>query len=282
MNIQKFFLIILSSFLMMSFFTACKKEDNKPLVNELEGLKLATTFTNNTHSISLYTTSGTFQAGYNEIFFQVKTTSGNLVNNVTATWSPMMYMMSKTHSCPASAITKKQGATSTYTGHLVFQMATNASEYWELSINYVIDGVSYSIKDTINVTSTTYPNVVSFKGSDSVNYILSLVAPKEPKVAVNDMAAVLYKMESMMSFVPVNNYTIKIDPRMPAMGNHSSPNNVHLTQGTDNIYRGKLSLTMTGYWKVNLQVVDAASNVLKGEAITGTTTASSIFFDVEF
>ena len=47
-----------------------------------------------------------------------------------------------------------------------------------------------------------------------------------------------------MTFPVVDGYTVKIDPRMPSMGNHSSPNNVHATQTTavGGLYNGKLSL----------------------------------------
>jgi hypothetical protein len=70
---------------------------------------------------------------------------------------------------------------------------------------------------------------------------------------------------------------------MPSMGNHGSPNNVDLTQSTsDEFYHGKLSLTMTGYWKINLQLVNASNDVLKGETVTESNEASSIFFEVEF
>jgi hypothetical protein len=85
-----------------------------------------------------------------------------------------------------------------------------------------------------------------------------------------------------MSFPVVDDYTIKIDPRMPSMGNHTSPNNVDLTQGSDDLYHGKLSLTMTGYWKINLQLMNSQDEVLKGETITEETPASSIYLEIEF
>ena len=70
---------------------------------------------------------------------------------------------------------------------------------------------------------------------------------------------------------------------MPSMGNHSTPNNVNATQAAaGGFYNGKLSLTMTGYWKINLQLLNASNEVLKGEAITETTTESSIYFEIEF
>lgn len=70
---------------------------------------------------------------------------------------------------------------------------------------------------------------------------------------------------------------------MPGMGNHGSPNNVNLTQsGADKVYKGKLSLTMTGYWKINLQLANPAGTVLKGEEVTTANEGSSIYFEVEF
>src|SRR5690625_7098417 len=66
------------------------------------------------------------------------------------------------------------------------------------------------------------------------------------------MVAAIYTMENMHQYSLINDYVLKIDPRMPGMGNHGSPNNQDLTQGADLFYHGKLSLTMTGYWKINL------------------------------
>jgi hypothetical protein len=90
-------------------------------------------------------------------------------------------------------------------------------------------------------------------------------------------------MQDMMTFPMINDYTVKIDPRMPSMGNHSSPNNVNAQQTTvDNFYIGKLSLTMTGYWKINLQLQNDLGTIVKGEEITDSVTESSLFFEIEF
>jgi hypothetical protein len=102
-------------------------------------------------------------------------------------------------------------------------------------------------------------------------------------VAVNDLIIGVWKMQDMMNFPVVDGYSVKIDPRMPSMGNHSSPNNVNATQATSgDLYNGKLSLTMTGYWKINLQLAKADGTVVKGEAIADSVTESSIFFEIEF
>ncbi|WP_353134071.1 hypothetical protein [Pseudopedobacter sp.] len=277
-NILNYSLIVMA----VSLFIACSKDKDPVVSNELEGLQLVTTISNDAHQIELYTSNGKFQTGYNKIYFQIKNANGSLVNNTAATWAPLMHMTSMSHSCPFSSITKKENAQSTFTGYIVFQMAGNDTEYWELALNYTINGKEYTAKDKIMVTAAPKRVVESFQGSDNKRYVVALAEPSNPRVAVNDMKAVLYRMESMTNFVMVDNYKIKIDPRMPGMGNHSSPNNVDLTQGQDKMYQGKLSLTMTGYWKINLQIEDSSQNIIKGEAVTPTNEGSSIYFELEF
>lgn len=273
------------SLAIVAFLIGCSSDDDTTPIttNELEGLTLIQEIKNDTHSIELYNTSGSLQQGYNAITLRIKDNAGNTVNNASLDWMPTMHMMSMEHSCPFSAVTKIQGKESLYNGYIIFQMADNASEYWTLDINYIINGTEYTASERISVPAASHKNVISFTGSDNSRYVLAIIDPTSPKVAVNNMSAALYKMESMMSFIPVSGYTIAIDPRMPGMGNHGSPNNVNLTDsGTAGLYQGKLSLTMTGYWKINLQLLNAGGEVLKGEPITDTTPESSIFFELEF
>ena len=86
-----------------------------------------------------------------------------------------------------------------------------------------------------------------------------------------------------MSFPEVADYTITLDPRMPGMGNHSSPNNTDLIYNTaDKMYHGNLSLTMTGYWVLNLKLLNAMDEVLKGEDVTTENAQSSLYLELEF
>jgi len=279
---MKPFKILSSGLLVILFFLACSKEKDPVQADETEGLQLVATFHNDDHKIDLYTKNGKFQTGYNDIFFQIKDKQDRFINDAQVEWAPVMHMSAMSHSCPSSTISKKEGTRSLYTGFIVFQMAGNDMEYWELTINYTAGGTAYSVKQKIQVTAAPKRVVESFMGADEKRYILALAAPAEPGVAVNDMKAVLYRMESMMLFTPVDGYTIKIDPRMPGMGNHSSPNNVDLTQGADKLYYGKLSLTMTGYWKINLQLANESGDIIKGESVTDDNESSSIYFELEF
>jgi hypothetical protein len=262
---------------------SCSSDDDTPIqINETEDLIFVQEIQNETHTITIFTADGSLKQGYNNIYFQIKD-GDDFINNAEVSWMPVMHMTAMSHSGPHSEINKKANAETLYEGYIIFQMAQNDSEYWELSFNYNVEGVEYVAKDIIEVTPTDKNRVSVFTGNDDTRYIAALIEPDSPKVAVNDITVAIHKMENMMSFPIVNDYQLKIDPRMPSMGNHSSPNNEDLLQSdSDNLYHGKLSLTMTGYWKINLQLIDESGEVLKGEEVTETNESSSIYFEIEF
>ncbi|MCW4451519.1 hypothetical protein OK344_04790 [Kaistella sp. BT6-1-3] len=285
---MKFSLKIFVAFVALSIFLiSCRTSDDPvtpPSVNELEGLVKVKEFSNDTHTIELYTVTGTTQLGYNELKFRIKNKSSNQYEkNASVNWSPVMHMTSMSHSGPKSSITKVTPDGTLYTGYLVFQMPQNATEYWDLKFDYSINGTAYTATTVVDVPDSAKRRVNSFLGSDNTKYIVAYIEPRTPKVAVNDMTLGVWKMQDMMTFPVVDGYTVKIDPRMPGMGNHGSPNNVNATQtSAGKLYNGKLSLTMTGYWKINLQLANAAGTVLKGEEVTDQNPASSLFFEIEF
>lgn len=268
--------------------TACSSDDDNndtpPVINEVEGLTKIQDITNNTHTIELYSKSGYFYTGYNDISIRIKDNTNNMFfEDFTIEWMPMMQMPTMQHSCPYSAITKAPGRDTVYEGNVIYQMTNTDGSGWSLTFNYTIDNVDYNVTDTISVMQYDNQNVTSFMGSDNVRYVLALIEPQDPKIAINNMKVGLYKMENMMSFPVVEDYTITLDPRMPGMGNHSSPNNTDLTyRSLDGTYQGNLSLTMTGYWVLNLKLMDNMDTVLKGETVTEDNTQSSLYLELEF
>ena len=269
---------------LVTLFAACTSDNDDALVDELAGLTKFKEISNTTHTIELYKHMGGLEQGFNEIALKIKDkTSNQYITNASVSWMPVMHMTMMNHSCPKSPVTKVSAEGSVYEGYIVFQMAQNATEYWDLKIDYTINGTTYTVTSVIDVPASAKQRVTTFTGSDGVKYIAAFVDPHHPKVGINDMVAGVWKMQDMMNFPVVDNYKLKIDPRMPSMGNHSSPNNVDLTQTTaGDLYNGKLSLTMTGLWKINLQLVNASGTVLKGETITDAVPASSIYFEIEF
>jgi len=263
---------------------SCSDNDDSTTVNELDGLTKFQEMTNTTHTIELYSHTGVLVQGYNEVKLRIKDNATNqYIKNATVSWMPVMHMAMMNHSCPNSEVEKITTEGTLYEGYIMFQMAQNDTEYWDLKIDYSIDGVDYTTTSVIDVPASAKRTVNTFTGTDGVKYLVAYVEPHHPSVALNDMKVGVWKMQDMMTFPVVDGYTLKIDPRMPSMGNHSSPNNVHATQtSTGELYNGKLSLTMTGYWKINLQLAKPDGTIVKGEEITDTVTASSIFFEIEF
>jgi len=270
--------------------SSCSSDGDDSPKNEIDPLaefNLVTNITANGHSLELYSEEKTgFTTGYNELFVRIKNTADDTYYaNPEITWLPVMHMMSMNHSCPISEVNITDDYDTVAKGYIVFQMPGNADEFWDITFTYTVAGQEFSVTETIDVTAPSdgKQTVSSFMGSDETRYVLAMVEPTDPEVAVNDIEALLYKMDSMMSFSHVENYSVALDPRMPGMGNHSSPNNEDLTyDAASKSYKGKLSLTMTGYWKLNLKLLNSTGEVLKGEDITEENEASSLYFELEF
>ncbi len=276
-------------FLLFSVATillSCNRTSDEPElpIDELANLVKIKEITNDTHIIELYSASGTTTLGYNDLKLRIKNKSTNQYEkNANITWLPLMHMTSMSHSCPKSDLTKITADGTLYTGYIVFQMPQNSDEYWDLKIDYTIGSNSYTATTVVDVPASAKKKVNSFLGTDNVRYVVAMVEPNSPKVAQNDMVAGIWKMQDLMTFPVVDGYTLKIDPRMPGMGNHTSPNNVNLVQSAaGKLYNGKLALTMTGYWKINLQLAKPDGSIVKGEEVSSTNPESTIFFEVEF
>lgn len=279
----KYLSILLLAITLFSCSSDSDSSSENP-VDETLGLVKIQELSNENHIIELYSETGKLIQGYNPISLRIKDkTTNKYITNASLDWMPIMNMATMKHSCPKSLIEKVSGKQTLYNGNIIFQMAQNTTEFWELTINYTINAIDYTVKAKINVIASEKRTVSSFTGNDGARYVLAYISPKSPKVAINNMSAGLYKMKDMMTFTAVDNFKVKIDPRMPSMGNHSSPNNTDLTQSiTGGFYNGKLSLTMTGYWKINLQLLNATGEILKGEEVTPENISSSLFFEIEF
>src|SRR5690606_20319250 len=88
--------------------------------------------------------------------------------------------------------------------------------------------------------------------------VISYLLPQNPKVGVNDMEITIHERITGMNFIPVNDYTVLMDPQMPSMG-HGSPNNVNPESIGNGHYKGKVNFTMTGMWRINLDIFDGAT-----------------------
>jgi hypothetical protein len=267
--------------------TACSDDNDENFYtepSEIEGLNEIQELSNDTHVIELYTASGVFYTGYNAVSIRIKDkTTNEYVENATISWMPTMQMPTMQHSCPNTNPLKASGKNTVYEGTIIYQMTGVNGSGWSLMMDYTINGVDYTVSDTITVMQNDLQNVSSFMGSDGNRYVVAYIDPINPIIGNNDLVVGVYKMENMMSFPVVENFMLTLDPRMPGMGNHSSPNNTNLTYNSaDSMYHANLSLTMTGYWVLNLKLMNTQDDVLKGEDVTDTNEQSSLYLELEF
>lgn len=273
-------------FIFLTLFTGCS-DDSDPILepNPVEDLEKIYEFPSEEYSLELYSEKSSLEVGYNEIFIRIKNlTSNEYLTNAEVSWMPIMHMETKEHSAPHSVLDNSE-INSVYSGTIVFQMPGNETEYWDLELTFKVNGeaVTNTYEIAVLQPNEDQKKLQVFMGNDGNKYILAYVNPKAPEIGINDFTAVLYKMESLMNFPMVENYLIKVDPRMPGMGNHGSPNNHDLVySATSQLYEGKLSLTMTGYWKINLKLINDKGETVMGNDVTESNPESDLYFDLEF
>lgn len=281
-------LFIIAAVLMVS---CSKDDDNTPNnTNEVENLQLVKSFADNGYTVELFNNSGNLKVGYNKIYLRLTDKNGNYVKQSTITWMPMMTMdmggMTYQHSCPFSDISKVSGKQTLFEGYIVFVMPSdNPMTTWDLKINYTVDGQNIETNGNVDVISTqsqSNKTFTSVTGSDSTTYMLALVEPTNPKMGTNDFVVALFKEESQHHFPIVDNYKIKVDPRMPGMGNHGTSGNEDLTQRSDGFYHGKVSFSMSGDWVINLILENDSGTVIKGEPVTQQNPESSLNLKLGF
>ncbi len=272
--------------LFLMLFSGCSDDTEAVIeVDPVKDLVKIGEFSADGYLTEIYSEKSDLEVGYNEISLRIKDEATNkYLSEAEVSWMPIMHMETKEHSAPHSELTNPIDK-SVYTGSIVFQMPGNEIEYWDLQIVIKINGETVTQTQRISVLQPTdnLKKIQVFLGNDGSKYVLAYVEPKKPEIGINDLTAVLYKMEDMMSFPIVENYEITVDPRMPGMDNHSSPNNQNLVYNpVTKRYEGKLSLTMTGYWKINLKLLNDSGEAVKGNDVTETDPASELYFELEF
>lgn len=276
----------------LAAFSSCKKDETAeptPQPPIATGLQLIESATDGNYTVELYNKSGQLKVGYNALSVRLKNGSGSAVSNATLGWMPMMTMdmggTTHQHSCPHATFTAASSDATLFEGSVVFNMASSMMGFWELTFTYDTGSGPHEVVMPVTVMASDsefHKEYTSTTGTDGVMYLLALVEPSNPIGGVNDMVVGLYKRVSDTEFPAVDGYTIRVDPRMPGMGNHGAPGNVDLTQGADGFYHGMVGFSMTGYWKINLMLEDGTGTVIGGQEVTPTNLESSVHFKVSF
>lgn len=273
---------------------------------EIEGFQEVISINSGIYKLSIEALNGTFNKGYNEIHITLTNTQAN--ENITdseVTFLPILTdENNENSSCPHLYNLEYNSDEDCYLGYVVFTEISENNHNWELYLGFTDTTETFSINQSIVVEEQPNKNLnmTAFEGNDDTQYYIALVGPHQPQVAENELVAGIYKYNepttpagtfpdpTQFSFSEVENYTLLLDPRMPepSMGNHSSPNNVDLTQQSDGLYYGVVNYTMTGNWTLNFIMLDENDNVIKGTEVPTDFTPgvqgvkSELFIDILF
>lgn len=196
--------------------------------------------------------------GYNKLYVSMYDSASGavLTDGHLELLKPVMDMGSMKHSSPVEFSNDINTTTHLWEGAVVFSMASMGGT-WKLDLgfhNHVIDKEGEGSVD-VTVINPTTPVMKSFivAADDSTKIYMSMLQPSAPQIGLNDFEITLHKMQDMMTFPAVNDYTVVIEPEMPSM-EHGSPNNVNPVLIGDGHYKGKVNFTMTGMWRIQIKL----------------------------
>lgn len=256
----------------------CSAEEALQVYKFLQTVKIVpelSTEIDGKYNVFAYTRNGSFHNGYNEIYFvATKKATGNYIKNFELTnITPIMHMvkMDKYHSTPTGPAAESfdNGILAVKRSWVSFLMNTSEAGSWTLSYDALVLGKEGKVEKQ-NIVVNALPDgqawLKSFKVGDD-NYFLSLVNPSDWKTGTNTIKAYISKKSDPITTpyaLATETFTVEIDPRMPDMGNHTSPDNTPLVKQKDGSYQGNVNLTMTGLWRIHFTVKDAKGNIVAG------------------
>lgn len=266
----KLIVILFPLFILIS---ACSKDENPVTpADPFEGLtKISEAYATGVGmKVQLWSKTPLF-TGYNNLFIAVLDSArGTFVTDAHIHLEPMMDMGMMQHSAPFENPSSTLAVNNLFPCSVVFIMSSMGGT-WKLNVevhNHTtnLEGVA-SIPVTVSdVTPAVMKSLVAL--NDSSKLFISYLKPSKLNVGINDFEITIHKKASMMDFPGVTDYTVVLTPEMPSMG-HGSPNNVNPVHTENGHYKGKVNFTMTGDWRLNL-------DIYKNGAVVDTT----LYFDV--
>jgi hypothetical protein len=248
----------------IAFTFSCKKnnttpdEETGPTTNPTANLiQIGETYIIGAKAKAVIYSTKPFETGYNEIYVALyDSVDGSRLSNGHFDMMPMMDMGTMQHSCPVENTQDTTTTNGYFKTAVIFSMPGTASQ-WSLNLSFHnhkngLDGIGALGVNVISSSPARFKSTIISLDSNSSVFI-SLVGLSNPQVGINDFEITLHKKATMMSFPAINNYSVEIVPEMPSMG-HGSPNNVNPILTSNGHYVGKVNFTMTGLWRINLNI----------------------------
>lgn len=248
--------------ILFSILTGCKKgDDPEPDPSNTEGLVyVGQAYTDQGSLLIKLYASDSLYCAYNNLYIEVRDSATNtVISNAEITLLPQMLMMG--HAAPFENPSSTAAVNGLFPCAVVFQMPGDMGWTLDVTAKDIATNkegtarIAFAVKNP----ALTRTKVITAL-NDGSKIVVSLLQPAKPKVGMNDFEITLHRKETMMSFPPVENYTVEIDPEMVSMG-HGSPNNVNPVHTGNGHYKGQVNFSMTGEWNINLRIMDGSEAV---------------------
>ncbi|HEY3406320.1 MAG TPA: hypothetical protein VGK59_23190 [Ohtaekwangia sp.] len=195
-------------------------------------------------------------AGYNELYIVLyDSANGDQITESHVHLYPEMTMMSgMSHSCPVEDPINEEANNSLFPAGVMFSMPSGDMGYWKLNVRVHNhhNGKTGSADLDVSVANPVTPRMRSFVSGEEKFYV-GYRFTGEVKVGVNPFDVIAFRKQGDY-YTPAEDLAFRIAPEMPSM-DHGSPNNVDPVHTDRGHYLGKVNFTMTGLWRVHLDVL---------------------------
>lgn len=263
---------LLPLILLVLVFASCNNDNPVTSLPTVSNYSKVLTVDSANYKIEMYNeNSSILFVGYNEIGFKVYE---NNVEKKTGflKYNPVMFHTSGPgHSTPVQNEFLYDNSKGMFTGYVCYSMLSDSStSFWFADYNY---NNEFSLhRKQFDVTLGIGSQMrIWLDVSSNIEYYLTLISPKDPKVGLNDFKIILHKTTDLINYYEVNNAQMFIRPWMPSHG-HGSSSNVNPVFTSYGKYEGKSNFTMPGLWfvydsiVVNNQTISTPSLYLVFEA----------------
>jgi hypothetical protein len=214
-------------------------------------------------TVELFARNG-LETGMTPLFIKVRDAASAPVTDATVTFEPLMHMADgKNHSAPVIG-PPALDAEGYYQFAVVFQMASTQADTWSATVRVARPGAAeaQAAFPLLTVADSGRGKPFHYTAPDETRtkYVASLNFEQAPKVGLNPVIVTLHRMVDMMTFEPVDDAIMVLDPQMPSMG-HGSPGSVDPTPTSQGRYQGKLSFSMPGPWETTITITVGGTQI---------------------
>lgn len=245
---------------------SCSKDDNPvtPTPNTPNGVIKVGEQTSEGVRVELFALNA-IATGYNKFYVRltdVATTT--TISDAHVHLVPVMDMGTMKHSSPVEQ-PDEMAVGGLFPCAIVFTMPESDTQKWtvRVDVHNHTTGKDLAVTFPLAVHNGAYERTKTFVGSDGVSYVVTMMCLCDATVGMNTAEFLVHRKQDMMAFPPVADLTLVMTPDMPSMG-HGSPNNIDPVHKGNGHYEGKVNFTMTGEWRIQLEL-------RQGSTVLGTT-----------